>query len=295
MSSTSGRKIADGAQIPPGNRPMVRQPSGKKQLPAVPDAEAQYNSQKMIEKRQIAADLLNGATSYGPFFLEYSLLAEYNQLLKQRLPGVHVLPSARSALLWFGVLFIRQGLYQEGIFKFTLSIPENYPDGDCPRLVFDPPIFHPIVDPMSGELDVKRTFTKWKRNVNHIWQVLLYARRVFYKIDTKNPSNPEAAVLYEQDLDLFRDKVAETIRFCKSKAYDPPKTDDPHEITFSQWDPEIHERARDAMFGVQRRKQSEQSLDSGKSAQVSGLSWVKPGTMDIFSEDETATVYQTTV
>lgn len=33
---------------------------------------------------------------------------------------------------WFGVLFIRQGIYQEGVFKFDLNIPENYPDGDCP-------------------------------------------------------------------------------------------------------------------------------------------------------------------
>ncbi|XP_077982260.1 AKT-interacting protein-like isoform X3 [Glandiceps talaboti] len=282
-------QITDGEHIAAGSRPVMKQQSVKKQLPAVPDAEAQYNSQKMIERRQGPALNGTGTTSYGPFFLEYSLLAEYNQLLKQRLPGVHVLPSARSALLWFGVLFIRQGLYQEGIFKFTLSIPENYPDGDCPRLIFDPPIFHPIVDPVSGELDVKRTFTKWKRNVNHIWQVLLYARRIFYKIDTKSPSNPQAAVLYEQDLDLFRDKVLETIRLCKSKMYDPAKTDDPHEIVFSQWDPEIHEKARDAMLGVQRRKQSEQSIGTSKSAQDSGLSWVKPGTMETFSEDDTAT------
>ena len=33
---------------------------------------------------------------------------------------------------WHGVLFIRQGLYQEGIFKFSVQIPENYPDGDAP-------------------------------------------------------------------------------------------------------------------------------------------------------------------
>ncbi|XP_006816984.1 AKT-interacting protein-like [Saccoglossus kowalevskii] len=281
--------ITDGDRIAAGSRPFVRQSSGgKKQLPAVPDAEAQFNSQRMIEKRHASATMSNGATtSYGPFFLEYSLLAEYNQLLKQRLPGVYVLPSARSALLWFGVLFIRQGLYQEGVFKFTLTIPENYPDGDCPRLVFDPPVYHPIIDAISGELDVKRTFTKWKRNVNHIWQVLLYARRIFYKIDTKNPSNPEAAVLYEQDLDLFRDKVAQSIEYCRSHRYDPPKTDDPHEVTFSQWDPEMHAKAKDAVFGIQRLKQ-QQSIDGSKNAQTSGLSWVQPGTMDIFSKDDTA-------
>ena len=34
--------------------------------------------------------------------------------------------------VWHGVLFIRQGMYQEGIFRFILTIPENFPDGDCP-------------------------------------------------------------------------------------------------------------------------------------------------------------------
>lgn len=35
-------------------------------------------------------------------------------------------------LVWFGVIFIRHGLYQDGVFKFTVYIPDNYPDGDCP-------------------------------------------------------------------------------------------------------------------------------------------------------------------
>ena len=35
----------------------------------------------------------------------------------------------------------------------------------------------------------------FRRNINQLWQVLLYARRVFYKIDTKCPLNEEAASL----------------------------------------------------------------------------------------------------
>lgn len=35
-------------------------------------------------------------------------------------------------LEWFGVIFIRQGLYQGGVFRFTLYVPDNYPDCDCP-------------------------------------------------------------------------------------------------------------------------------------------------------------------
>jgi hypothetical protein len=34
--------------------------------------------------------------------------------------------------VWFGVLFIRQGVYQDAIFRFKVYIPDNYPDGDCP-------------------------------------------------------------------------------------------------------------------------------------------------------------------
>ncbi len=30
------------------------------------------------------------------------------------------------------------------------------------RLVFDPPVFHPVVNPETGELDVKRAFQKWR-------------------------------------------------------------------------------------------------------------------------------------
>ena len=96
---------------------------------------------------------------------------------------------------WFGIIFIRQGIYQEGVFRFKILIPDNYPDGDCPRLIFEHPVFHPIVDSETHELDVKRGFHKWRRNVNHIWQILLYTRRCFYKFDVKDALNIEAAHL----------------------------------------------------------------------------------------------------
>lgn len=63
-------------------------------------------------------------------------------------------------------------------------------------VMFETPVFHPLIDPDTRELDIKRGFAnKWRRNVNHLWHVLLYVRRCFYKIETNNPLNPEAAVL----------------------------------------------------------------------------------------------------
>ncbi|KAF3832330.1 hypothetical protein F7725_025995 [Dissostichus mawsoni] len=168
-------------------------PFGKKQLPPIPKNAAPITKPVSMGTPTQSA---NGThASYGPFYLEYSLLAEFTLVIKQKLPGIYVQPSYKSALMWFGVIFIRHGLYQDGVFKFTVYIPDNYPDGECPKLVFDIPVFHPLVDPVSGELDVRRAFTKWRRNHNHIWQVLMYARTIFYKINTTEPLNPEAAVL----------------------------------------------------------------------------------------------------
>merc|ERR1719150_3581933 len=132
----------------------------RKMLPPLPDMETQMTmSAKMIDRRTSTP---KGNHSYGPFFLEYSLLAEYNLLRKQKLPGVYVIPSTHTPLCWYGILFIRQGIYQEGIFRFKIVIPENYPDGDCPRFIFQHPVFHPLVDAETLELDVKRGFHKWR-------------------------------------------------------------------------------------------------------------------------------------
>ena len=216
--------------------------------------------------------------TYSTFFLEYSLMAEYNLLQKQNLPGVYVLPSARTPLLWFGVIFVRQGLYQSGIFKFCVVIPQTYPDSDCPKIVFDRAPFHPLIDPNTGELDVQRAFPTWKRNVNHIWNVLLYIRRIFYKIDIQKPLNPEAAVLYERELTQFKNSVMKSIEVNRSHLYDKAHTNDPHEIHFVMSNNETTEKHKRSMLESIKGSLSDESSTS------SGLSWVAHGSSMPFSK-----------
>lgn len=282
MSSAAVRKKPENEEkIVTGDQKISppRSSSTKKQLPSIPKNAVPIT--KPISPAPTTQSTNGTHASYGPFYLEYSLLAEFTLVVKQKLPGVYVQPSYRSALMWFGVIFIRHGLYQDGVFKFTVYIPDNYPDGECPRLVFDIPVFHPLVDPVSGELDVKRAFAKWRRNHNHIWQVLMYARRIFYKIDTTSPLNPEAAVLYEKDVQLFKSKVVDSVKLCNSHLFDQPKIEDPYAIMFSPWNPALHDEAREKML-AQKRKSEEQN----KSIHATGLSWVKPGSVLPFSKEE---------
>uniref|UniRef100_A0AAX7TYR0 UBC core domain-containing protein n=1 Tax=Astatotilapia calliptera TaxID=8154 RepID=A0AAX7TYR0_ASTCA len=243
----------------------ARMPFGRKQLPPIPK-----NAAPITKPSPMGTPIQSANGTH------YHL-----NLIKQKLPGIYVQPSYKSALMWFGVIFIRHGLYQDGVFKFTVYIPDNYPDGECPKLVFDIPVFHPLVDPVSGELDVRRAFTKWRRNHNHIWQVLMYARTVFYKINTTDPLNPEAAVLYEKDVQLFKSKVVDSVKLCNSHLFDQPKIDDPYAISFSPWNPAVHEEAKDRMFTYKRRPE-----DHHKASQASGLSWVKPGSTQPFSKED---------
>ncbi|XP_039252340.2 AKT-interacting protein-like isoform X1 [Styela clava] len=217
--------------------------------------------------------------TYGPFFLEYSLMAEYNLLRKQNLPGIYVIPSARSPLVWFGVIFIRHGLYQDGIFKFCVLIPANYPDGDCPRIVFVNPPFHPLIDPKSFELDVKRAFPKWKRNVNHIWNVLLFLRRIFFKIDTQLPLNTKAAALYESELTAYKARVVESIDASKLHLYDPPKTDDPYELRFIHHEEKLHASRKISMLKTINEPKAESNENQRR-----GYSWVAQGSPVPFSK-----------
>ena len=164
------------------------------------------------------------------------------QLLQHPVPGVYVLPSDVSPLsewyykdrgsthdchviwhtlcnmstcyaVWYGLLCVRGGVYQGAMFKFTILIPANYPDGGCPvsqegltlssrqiplliqEFDFQAGVYHPLVDLETGELETKKEFQRWRRDLNHVYHLLTFARKIFYNIDTNHAANKEAAEL----------------------------------------------------------------------------------------------------
>uniref|UniRef100_A0A6A7FT12 AKT-interacting protein-like n=2 Tax=Hirondellea gigas TaxID=1518452 RepID=A0A6A7FT12_9CRUS len=268
------------------NRTSSTRSSLRKVLPSVPDLDQQLSmASKMIDRRTSTP---KGNHAYSPHFFEYTLLAEYNLLQSERVQGVYVVPSAKSPLVWFGVIFIRQGDYQEGIFRFTLHIPENFPDGPVPKVIFETQVFHPLVSPDDGEMDVGRGFSyKWRRNINHIYHLLLYMRRAFHKIETTKPLNPEAAVLYESDLELFQRRVRWCVSHSIEVQFDPPAAHphDPHAIVFSPYQPAMHDHIREQL---KTPRAVESSKEEGSGAPVAGLSWVKQDTLQIFSQQQSS-------
>lgn len=257
------------------NESFRRQGSLRRVLPSIPSGDSQHLSMsaKMIDRPAVANRINHNM--YKQYQQEYSLISEYNMLQKQDLSGVYVIPSAHSSLLWYGVIFVRQGIYHGGVFRFKILIPEEFPDGGCPKVVFESNIFHPMIHEDTGEFDLRNGFQDWRKNVNRIWQVLHFIRRAFYKFETKTPVNEFANELYMSNIQEFQNRVQLCVKESQERIYDLPPTDDPHYISFEPYSEEIHGPVKDFIFN--RKDEEGDSM---------GPSWVQPGSLQPFSKPD---------
>ncbi|XP_014214890.1 protein crossbronx homolog [Copidosoma floridanum] len=210
------------------------------------------------------------------YIQEYHILAEYNEMRNRDLRGIYVIPSAQNSFVWFGVQFIREGVYQGGVFRFTITLPPSFPDGKCPMVNFQTNVFHPMINYETGELNMSWGFPEWKRD-NRIWQLVQYVTKIFTKLDTKmTPVNEEASLLLGTNFERFKEEVKKSVKDSLSKVYDPPTTDDIHYITFSPYDSELHDSVKQEIY-----KPKDDSENK-----VTGFSWVQPGSLQPFSKSD---------
>ena len=194
---------------------------------------------------------------------------------------------------WFGVLFVHDGLFQGAIFRFTVRIPAKFPScADPPGLTFDPIPFHPLVRAKSGLLNTSIQFPVWDGSIHRIWQLILYAKKIFYSLETdieqlkerllkksaknslkSDDYNHETVRLFYDDYEGFQAKISENVQESRVKVYEPPAdADDRNAILFGPWNPETHETTRRAFLAGQ----SPDSMDSQSLiTATTGLSWIQ--------------------
>lgn len=205
---------------------------------------------------------------------EYKTLAEYKMVAAEKISGVYVIPSFGNSLSWFGVIFIRTGYYAEAVFRFNILLPDNFPDDTAlPAIIFQNEVFHPLVCPFTGTLDITADFPIWKVGEDHIWQVLKFIQFVFQDPSEAlkcSPSvlNKEAADLLVQNRAEYIAQTKKCVDKSKSCVYDAATSDDPHYIIFEKFNNETHSPV------IEKIKSNNYECDSSPSSSM-GLSWVK--------------------
>eukprot|EP01006_Ploeotia_vitrea_P038781 TRINITY_DN66279_c5_g1_i2.p1 TRINITY_DN66279_c5_g1~~TRINITY_DN66279_c5_g1_i2.p1 ORF type:complete len:296 (+),score=139.61 TRINITY_DN66279_c5_g1_i2:171-1058(+) len=133
------------------------------------------------------------------------------------------MPEAGNLRVWHGVIFIRSGRYQQGVFKFVIELI-GYPERG-PRVMFTSKVFNPLVSNKTGELDLSIQFPKWDRTKHTIVLVLYYIKAVFYKADFWEPRlrhpafNKSAQNLWKRDKVKFDQKCAASAQESLRKVY----------------------------------------------------------------------------
>ncbi|KAL3822359.1 hypothetical protein ACHAXA_001736 [Cyclostephanos tholiformis] len=159
---------------------------------------------------------------------DYKLSIEYKHL-KQNCPGgIYLVPSFDDIRHFHGAIFVRRGIFMNGIFKFTLICPPMYNDvGSHPVIRFTSYIYNPHVHPDTGEVDLKSAFPEWDPSRHFLVTALTYVKRIFYVKDYEGLSdeerlrlpNQEAFRLFQSDHDGYRRRVLECVKESQKSVY----------------------------------------------------------------------------
>lgn len=115
---------------------------------------------------------------------DFKLAVEYKYLIDNAPGGVYIMPQQDNIRLYHGVIFVRKGMYRDGIFRFTMELPEEYNSVDAyPKVTFIPPVFHPLIHPKTGRINLradKNMRNGWHPEKHFLVTVLVYVKRLFY-------------------------------------------------------------------------------------------------------------------
>ncbi|VDL59206.1 unnamed protein product [Hymenolepis diminuta] len=145
------------------------------------------------------------------FIHQYSLMSEYNLIMKYHPPGIYVISSIEDPNVWNGIISVRKGYYCGGAFPFKVEIPDAFPFSRPPKIFLASNFYHPYVHPTTGELDLGSEFEKWVPGSSHIFHILHYFRSVFNDLsieslnsnDAKKFANPEVAQAFMLEHEKF--------------------------------------------------------------------------------------------
>ncbi|KAE9553835.1 hypothetical protein FO519_002965 [Halicephalobus sp. NKZ332] len=185
--------------------------------------------------------------------------AEFSRVCQDPVDGIYICPLLNNILEWRGFIMVRAGCYSGGTFRFTLILPQGFPQSiQLPIVIFDSFLFHPYIDPATRELCLQSCFPGgvWRRDQHKVVNILQYLQEAFavltenFPLDNRSIVNKQAATLFMKDFDNYRLRAEELVSLSRHTVYDTPEDCwDPHLIVFTPWESSKMEPVRRQLLG----------------------------------------------
>ncbi|KAK0549258.1 hypothetical protein OC846_004154 [Tilletia horrida] len=133
---------------------------------------------------------------------------QFNLVRTQPIEGVYLEPDTLNHSTWHGVVFVREGIFQGGIFRFDIVFPPSFPKL-APQVFFPPTLLHPLLDPTTGRLSLALRFSSgWDARTCTVLELLLYLKSIFQpalldQVTERISTNIEVFRMYRDDRPLF--------------------------------------------------------------------------------------------
>lgn len=152
------------------------------------------------------------------------LLSDYEEMRSLMVYGLYVLPDVLDLYIWHGLLIVREGRYAGGAFRFIVCAHPLYPaDGARPLIVFLDKPYHPLVDALTGALQLEARFSTWRVGPDRLPPAIEFVREMLTSDTIQLPPsnaayNKEAWRLFNNQPEEFERRAARSAEDAASRA-----------------------------------------------------------------------------
>lgn len=150
------------------------------------------------------------------------------------------MPSKSQPLVWDGVIFVRTGVFKNGIFRFILQLEPTFPSQSNPPVIkLTSNILHPLVDEETLVFDTSSAFPTWSEN-DHIYEILKFLKYALDNVEyccaqIQRPANTTAVDLFNSDQPKFLDTAREAVARTVNEVFNSNANDDQlHAFSFDK-------------------------------------------------------------
>ena len=108
------------------------------------------------------------------------------------------------------------------VFKFRMNFPLNYPT-EHPTIEFITPVYHPLVNPETGDLDLRGVYNYGERKTVKSIHILKFVKNIFLSnthMKQEASSNPEAGKLFNLNYEKFCEEARKSSELSRERVYE---------------------------------------------------------------------------